>query len=130
MKSLQKKFGLTLLLALLIALLISPAALAAEDWGLPEGSPEPIVYTDADKAFSYALLNPENVDVPNDKAVIITVLGDGFTNIIYPTGASMMTYIAMVKIPYAKWVKFVFPIVAIWFVIGLVAVYIAASIGY
>ena len=79
MKSLQKKFGLTLLLALLIALLISPAALAAEDWGLPEGSPEPIVYTDADKEFSYALLNPQNADVPNDKAVIITVLGDGFT---------------------------------------------------
>ena len=70
------------------------------------------------------------VGVSRQTTVLAFLLGDGFTNIIYPTGASMMTYIAMVKIPYAKWVKFVFPIVAIWFVIGLVAVYIAASIGY
>ena len=34
MKSLQKKFGLALLLALLIALLASPAALAAEELGV------------------------------------------------------------------------------------------------
>lgn len=76
MTSLRRKLGLVVLLALALAMLISPAALA-DDWKLPEGSPTPIVYTD--KEFDYALLNPENKDVPNDKAVIIAVLGDGFT---------------------------------------------------
>ena len=62
--------------------------------------------------------------------VLAFLLGDGFTNSIYPTAASMMTYIAMVKIPYEKWMKFAGPIVAIWFVIGLVAVFLAPLIGY
>ena len=42
----------------------------------------------------------------------------------------MMTYIAMVNIPYSKWAKFAMPLIAIWIVIGLIAVIVASAIGY
>lgn len=70
------------------------------------------------------------VGVSRQTTVLAFLLGDGFTNAIYPTAASMMTYIAMVKIPYGKWFRFVAPLIGIWFLVGLAAVFIAATIGY
>lgn len=70
------------------------------------------------------------VGVSRQTTVLAFLLGDGFTNAIYPTAASMMTYIAMVKIPYGKWFRFAAPLIGIWFTIGLISVFIAATIGY
>ncbi len=92
----------------------------------------PIVSGSGQATATMPLMVPlgDLVGVSRQTTVLAFLLGDGFTNSIYPTAASMMTYIAMVKIPYEKWMKFAGPIVAIWFVIGLVAVFLAPLIGY
>lgn len=92
----------------------------------------PIVSGSGQATATMPLMVPlgDLVGVSRQTTVLAFLLGDGFTNAIYPTAASMMTYIAMVKIPYAKWVRFVAPLIGTWFVIGLIAVIVAASIGY
>lgn len=44
--------------------------------------------------------------------------GDGFTSYIMPTSGTLMALLAVAKIPYGKYVKFVAPLVAIWLVMG------------
>ena len=92
----------------------------------------PIVSGSGQATATMPLMVPlgDLVGVSRQTTVLAFLLGDGFTNAVYPTAASMMTYIAMVKIPYGKWLRFAGPLVAIWFVIGLAAVAVAAMIGY
>ncbi|MEG2071052.1 MAG: YfcC family protein, partial [Bacteroidales bacterium] len=49
----------------------------------------------------------------------ITILafqfGDGFTNMITPTSGVLIGCLGVARIPYAKWVKFIWP-----FIIGLI----------
>lgn len=92
----------------------------------------PIVSGSGQAAATMPIMTPlaDLVGVSRQTAVLAFLLGDGFTNAIYPTSASMMTYIAMVNIPYSKWAKFAMPLIAIWIVIGLIAVIVASAIGY
>ena len=92
----------------------------------------PIVSGSGQAAATMPIMTPlaDLVGVSRQTAVLAFLLGDGFTNAIYPTAASMMTYIAMVNIPYSKWAKFAMPLIAIWIVIGLVAVIVASAVGY
>ena len=41
-----------------------------------------------------------------------------------------MSYLAIAKIPYEKWVKWMGPLMGIWLSIGAIAVIIAHIIGY
>ena len=41
-----------------------------------------------------------------------------------------MAVLAVGKVPWTRWVKFVFPILMIWVVIGMVTIGIATAISY
>ncbi len=62
-------------------------------------------------------------------AVLAFQFGDGFTNSIIPTGA-IMASLAMGNIPYDKWVKFVWKLIALWTAIAAVFMVIAVLINY
>ena len=49
-------------------------------------------------------------DVPQQTAVLAFQFGDGFTNMIVPTSALVMGALALGKIPYGAWVRFVGPL--------------------
>ncbi|NIN74323.1 MAG: hypothetical protein GTO01_03760, partial [Xanthomonadales bacterium] len=41
--------------------------------------------------------------------------GDGFTNILVPTNAVLVGILAMARIPYQRWLRFVLPfMIKIW----------------
>lgn len=63
-------------------------------------------------------------------AVLAYQLGDGFTNSIIPTSASLMAVLSLGKIPYEKWVKFLWPLMVIWIAIGAVVILIANAVAY
>jgi uncharacterized ion transporter superfamily protein YfcC len=46
--------------------------------------------------------------------------GDGFTNMLTPTSAVLMGVLGVAKIPYQKWVKWVWPMMLILILLGLV----------
>lgn len=72
----------------------------------------------------------DTLDLTRQTGVLILKLGDGFTNIITPTSGVLMAVLAVGRVPWIKWVKFVFPILLIWVVIGMAAIWIATAINY
>lgn len=62
--------------------------------------------------------------------VLILMLGDGFTNIITPTSGVLMAVLAVGGVSWTKWIRFAFPLLLIWIVIGIVAVGYATITGY
>ena len=56
--------------------------------------------------------------------------GDGMSNIIVPTAASLVASIGMAKIPYGKWLKFCLPLFLLWFVITSAAIVVGGLIGF
>lgn len=65
-------------------------------------------------------------DVPQQTAVLAFQFGDGFTNMIVPTSALVMGALALGKIPYTAWVKFLWPLLLKIF--ALATVFLVASI--
>lgn len=63
-------------------------------------------------------------------SVMAYQFGDGFTNSIIPTSASLMGVLSVAKISYEKWVKFLWPLMLIWLGIGAIFLIIANIINY
>ena len=64
-------------------------------------------------------------DVPQQTAVLAFQFGDGFTNMIVPTSALVMGALALGRIPYTAWVRFVGPLLLKIF--ALAAVFLIVS---
>lgn len=70
------------------------------------------------------------VGVSRQVAVLAYQMGDGFMNIIVPTNAVLMGMLGICGIPYGRWFRFVWPLIAQFLVAGAVAIVIAVAIGY
>ena len=64
--------------------------------------------------------------VPQQTAVLAYQFGDGFTNMIIPTNALVMGALALGRIPYGAWVKFLWPLM--WKIFVLSVVFLAGSV--
>jgi len=73
-------------------------------------------------------------DVPQQTAVLAYQFGDGFTNMIVPTSALVMGALALGKIPYGAWVRFIAPLLLKMFALAAVflilTIYIGDSVGF
>jgi uncharacterized ion transporter superfamily protein YfcC len=67
-------------------------------------------------------------DVPQQTAVLAFQFGDGFSNMIVPTNALIMGALALGKVPYTAWFRFVGPLMVK--VLLLAAVFIVLSIHF
>ena len=56
-------------------------------------------------------------------AVSALLLGSGMTNMISPTNDLLLAFLAASKVDYLQWVRFIAPLVAVFTVISLVAMY-------
>ena len=59
------------------------------------------------------------IGVSRQANVMAYQLGDGFTNMITPTSAVLMGVLGVAKIPFEKWVKWVWPLIVILIILGL-----------
>ncbi|MCZ0070052.1 AbgT family transporter [Bacillus sonorensis] len=62
-------------------------------------------------------------------AVFAFQYGDGITNSIIPTSGVLMAALAIAGIPYDRWLKFVWKLIAGWLIIAAAAIVIAMMIG-
>lgn len=70
------------------------------------------------------------IGVTRQTTVLAFQLGDGFSNMILPTSSALMGSLAVSGIPYQKWVKFFWPLMLMWIVIGAVLMVVAHMINY
>lgn len=69
-------------------------------------------------AVTMPLIAPlsDMLGITRQTAVIAFQLGDGFTNLLWPT--AVMAGLAIADIPYTKWLRFFMPLVAVIFVVS------------
>ncbi|MDZ4729864.1 MAG: TIGR00366 family protein [Xanthomonadales bacterium] len=67
--------------------------------------------------------------VPQQTVVLAYQFGDGFTNMVIPTSALVMGALALGKIPYGAWVRFVTPLLLKIFALAIVFLVISVRFG-
>lgn len=68
--------------------------------------------------------------ITRQTTILAFQLGDGFSNIIWFTYGGLMFLLAAGKVPYNRWIKFIWPIVWKIFVASCIFLVIAVKIGY
>jgi uncharacterized ion transporter superfamily protein YfcC len=58
------------------------------------------------------------INVSRQATVMAYQLGDGFTNLITPTSATLVGVLGVAKIPFEKWVKWVWPLIVLLIIVG------------
>lgn len=70
------------------------------------------------------------VGVQRQVAVLAYQMGDGLTNILVPTNAVLIGILTMAKIPYERWLRFIFPFMIKAWIVCSIALATAVMIGY
>jgi uncharacterized ion transporter superfamily protein YfcC len=58
------------------------------------------------------------IGVSRQATVMAFQFGDGFTNLITPTSGVLIGVLGVAKIPYEKWVKWIWPLILIMIILG------------
>ncbi|MBN2480621.1 MAG: YfcC family protein [Bacteroidales bacterium] len=79
-----------------------------------------VVSGSAQAALTMPIFAPlsDLIGLSRQAAVLVYQFGDGFTNMITPASAVLMGVLGIARIPYEKWVRWVFPLVMILIVVG------------
>ena len=82
-------------------------------------------------AVSIPIMAPlgDLVGVTRQTACIAFQLGDGISNIFTPTSGFFMAGLALARIPWTKWAKWILPLIGVQYALGAVFVVIAHMIG-
>jgi uncharacterized ion transporter superfamily protein YfcC len=67
--------------------------------------------------------------VPQQVAVLAYQFGEGFTNMVVPTSALVMGALALGKVPYTAWVRFVGPLLLKIFALAIVFLVLSIHFG-
>ncbi|MCI8578733.1 MAG: YfcC family protein [Lachnospiraceae bacterium] len=83
-------------------------------------------------AVTMPLMTPvaDLIGLSRQTAVLAFQMGDGFSNSVLPTSSALMGYLAVSRIPYAKWLKFMIPLFVLWTLAGCIFMLGALAIGY
>jgi uncharacterized ion transporter superfamily protein YfcC len=83
-------------------------------------------------ALSIPILAPlsDLLGVTKQTMVLAYQFGDGFTNVFTPTQGYFMAGLALIKIPWNIWARWILPLLLIWWGIGLAALLIAHAINW
>lgn len=70
------------------------------------------------------------VGIPRQSIVLAFQLGDGLSNYLFPTSAILMAGLSIANIPYASWLKFVWPLMLTWILASAFFMVLSIMIGY
>jgi uncharacterized ion transporter superfamily protein YfcC len=68
--------------------------------------------------------------ITRQTGVLAFMLGDGFTNIIAPTSGVLMAVLAVGGVKWTQWIRFAFPLLLMWIIVGVIAIGYATITGY
>jgi len=70
------------------------------------------------------------MNITRQTTVLAFTLGDGFTNLIYPTNAVLLIALGITGVSYSKWFKFIWKIELLMIFMSLFYLFIASKINY
>ncbi|MBN2245060.1 MAG: putative basic amino acid antiporter YfcC [Candidatus Aminicenantes bacterium] len=91
-----------------------------------------VISSSGQAALTMPLLSPlaDIAGITRQTAVLAFQLGDGFTNLIFPTSAALMGTLGVARLDWLKWVKFQIKFQAILFFLATFFIFLAVAIGY
>ena len=72
----------------------------------------------------------DTLDITRQTAVMAFQLGDGLSNLVFPTSGSLFAYLACSKVDYGTFLKFALPLFLKTCFVGAVFILIATFTGY
>ena len=83
-------------------------------------------------ALSLPILAPlaDLTGVTRQTSVLAYQFGDGFSNVFTPTMGYFMAGLALLGVPWTRWVRFLWPLQVIWIVLGFVFLLIAHAMQW
>lgn len=83
-------------------------------------------------ALSMPLMAPlaDLVGVTRQTAVMALSIGNGLSNVLTPVSGFLLAGLALSKVPYVKWAKWILPLIGIQFLVGMVFIIIAHMTNY
>ncbi len=78
-------------------------------------------------ALTMPIMTPlaDLVGVSRQTAVLAFQMGDGISNIVTPTSGAFMAALAVAKVPWTKWMKWIWPLILIHYILGAIFVTVA-----
>ncbi|MEO1044712.1 MAG: TIGR00366 family protein [Pseudomonadota bacterium] len=70
------------------------------------------------------------IGVTRQTAILAFQVGDGLTNLLVPTSGGMMAMLAMARVPYDRWLRYIFPLIGLLFLISWIFLGIATAIHW
>jgi uncharacterized ion transporter superfamily protein YfcC len=67
--------------------------------------------------------------ITRQTAVLALHYGSGFSHLCMPTQGTLMAFLAISKVPFDKYIKWVLPLLFLWIMIGGISIAIATWIG-
>lgn len=70
------------------------------------------------------------LDVTRQTAVLAFQLGDAFTNLIVPTSGCLMGALAIARIDWSNWIKFMWKFLGVLMIMAIITIIVASVIGF
>lgn len=68
------------------------------------------------------------IGVTRQTSIFAFQVGDGLTNLVVPTSGGTLAMLALARVPYDKWLRFIFPLIAMLFALSWVFLGIATAL--
>lgn len=110
-----------------------PASLAAVGMFFAQVFMNPFIPSSSGlAAVSMPIMVPiaDHLGVTRQTAVLAFQFGEGFLDSVIPTSGVLMAQLAIAKIPWPEWFRFVWRLIVIWMIIGIFFLLVATAINY
>ena len=86
----------------------------------------------AQAELTMPLMTPlaERMGVSGQTAVLAYHLGDAFTNVYAPTGGEILAALAICRVPFSKWIRFLTPLFILWWGASFIILMTATLTGF
>jgi uncharacterized ion transporter superfamily protein YfcC len=72
----------------------------------------------------------EVLGLTRQTSILAFQIGDGVTNLLNPTLGGLIAMLSMCRVPFDRWLRFIFPLAVIILLVALIFLVIAVAIGY
>ena len=72
----------------------------------------------------------EVIGLTRQNTILALQIGDGISNLINPTLGGLIAMLSMCRVPLDKWLRFIFPVAIIVFMLSAISLIVAVTIGY
>jgi len=72
----------------------------------------------------------EVIGLTRQTTILAFQIGDGISNLINPTLGGLIAMLSMCRVPLDKWLRFIFPVAIIVFMLSAISLIVAVTIGY